>query len=161
MHMKYRFMRYAAVAALASGMVFAQAPASTNSQTQAPQARPGRRGFMQRHLQHLAQALNLSDSQKQQARTIFQQARESAQPVRQELKQNRESLASAAKANKSDAEIQKLSDEQGRLLGHLVAIRTEASAKFYQILTPEQRSKADQMREQFRQRTHSAEHRNG
>ena len=41
----------------------------------------------------------------------------------------------------------------------MVAIRTEASAKFYQMLTPDQRVKADQMRQQFR-RGHSAERKN-
>lgn len=158
--MTHPFFKYAATMALAAGMVFAQAP-TTNPQPAPPQARPGRHGFVRRPLAHIAQALNLTDSQKQQARTIFQQARQSAQPIRQELKQNREALASAAKNGQNEADIQKLSTEQGRLLGHLVAIRTEASAKFYQMLTPEQRAKADQMHEQFRQRRHSEARKNG
>lgn len=115
---------------------------------------------MRGHLARIAQALNLTDSQKQQAREIFQQARHSAQPVRQELKQNREALTAAAEADKSDADIQRLSTEQGRLLGQMVAIRTEASAKFYQMLTPDQRAKADQMHQQFR-RNHASERKNG
>ena len=153
-------MKYAAVAALAVGMTFAQAPAG-NEPTQTPKAHQGRRGFMTRHLERIAKTLNLTDSQKQQARTIFQQARDSSRPVRQELKQNREALTAAAKTNKGDAEIKKLSAEQGRLLGHLVEIRTEASANFYQMLTPEQRVKADQMHTQFRQRSHSSARKNG
>ena len=116
---------------------------------------------MRWNLEHIAQALNLTDSQKGQARTIFQQARQSAEPVRQELKQNRETLAAAAKAGKSESDIQNLANERGRLLGKLVAIRTVASAKFYQILTPQQRVKADQMHEQFRQRARSGERKNG
>ncbi len=158
--MTHSFFRYAATMALAAGMVFAQAPTTTPAQPATPQAREGRHGFVRRHLEHIAQALNLTDSQKQQARTIFQQARQSAQPIRQELKQNREALASAVKNGQGDTEIQKLSTEQGRLLGHLVAIRTEASAKFYQMLTPEQRAKADQMHEQFRQRMHPQSRKN-
>lgn len=154
-----RVMKYTAVAALATGMAFAQAPGS-NPQTQAPKAQPGPRGFMRRHMERIAATLNLSDSQKQQERAIFREARQSAHPVREELKKNGEALRVAAKANQSEAEIQRLSAEQGRLMGQLVAIRTEASAKFYQMLTPEQRVKADQMHAQFRQRRNAAERNN-
>ena len=37
--------------------------------------------------------LNLTDAQKAQAKSIFQDARESAQPVRQQLMETRKSLA--------------------------------------------------------------------
>ena len=157
--MRYPFMKYAAVATLAVGIVFAQAP--TGNLQPGASTQQGRRGFMRWNLEHTAQALNLTDSQKEQARTIFQQARRSAEPVRQELKQNHETLAAAAKAGKSEIDIQNLANERGRLLGKLVAIRTVASAKFYQMLTPEQRLKADQMHEQFRQRVRSGERKNG
>jgi Spy/CpxP family protein refolding chaperone len=106
----------------------------------------------QMDVDHVAQVLNLTESQKEQARTIFAQVRQSAQPVREELRQNRGKLMAAAKVANNESEIQKLAMEQGRLMGKLIAIRTEGSAKFYQILTPEQRVKADQMHEQFRQR---------
>jgi Spy/CpxP family protein refolding chaperone len=109
----------------------------------------------------MAQALNLTASQKEQARTIFESARESAKPIRDELRMNREKLRAAAKEGKSESEIQKLASEQGRLIGKMVAIRTESSAKFYQILTPEQRVKADQMHEQFRERMRSRERNSG
>ena len=154
--MRYSFIKYAAVAALVAGITFAQTPTSDSRQGTV-NAQQGRLGFMRGHLDldHVAQALNLTDSQKVQARTIFQQARQSAEPIRQELRQNREKLSAAAKVSNSEGDIQKLANEQGRLLGKLIAIRTEASAKFYQMLTPEQRVKADQMHEQFRQRMHS------
>ena len=153
-------MKYAAVAALATGMVFAQAPAG-NSQPNTTEAQQGRRGFMRRHMARIAQQLNLTDAQKQQSRAIFQQARQSAQPIRQELKQNREALRAAAKANQGDSQIQTLANQQGQLLAQMVAIRAEASAKFYQMLTPEQRAKADQMQNQFRQHRRSGERKNG
>lgn len=129
--MKRTFVLLAAVAALATGMVFAQAS----------------------HRARRAQALNLTDAQKAQAKTIFQQAREAAKPIRAQLKENRQALTQAAKAGKSDADLQRLATEQGRLRGQMVAIRTEAFAKFYSTLTPEQRTKADQMQQQFHQRS--------
>ena len=156
--MKQHLTKFAAVAALATGMIFAQAP-STNPQPDAGSRQQGRRGFMRRHMARIGQELNLTDAQKQQAKTIFQQARETGKPVREQLKQNREALASAVKAGKGDAEIQQLATKQGQLLGEMTAIRTEAFAKFYNTLTPEQRTKADQMQQQFRQKTHSREQR--
>jgi Spy/CpxP family protein refolding chaperone len=106
-------------------------------------------------LDRVAQALNLTAAQKQQAQTIFQQAQLSAQPIRQELKQNREKLSAAAKMSNSEADIQNLATERGRLLGKLIAIRTEASAKFYQLLTPEQRVKDEQLHQQLREKMRS------
>ena len=154
--MRYSFMKFVAAATFAGGLVFAQNPTG-NSQPEAPYTQEGRRGFMWSHmdLDHVTQVLNLTDSQKEQARTIFQRARQSAQPIREELKQNREKLMATAKVSNSEGDIQKLAVEQGRLLGKLIAIRAESSAKFYQLLTPEQRVKADQMHERFKQRVRS------
>ncbi|HWD00119.1 MAG TPA: Spy/CpxP family protein refolding chaperone [Candidatus Sulfopaludibacter sp.] len=123
-------MKFVAVGALAAGLVFGQV----------------------NHRHHkMMQSLNLTDVQKQQAKTIFQQSRQSVQPVAQELKQNREALASAVKANDTAA-IEKLSATQGQLRGRMMAARAEAMAKVYQILTPEQRAKAEQMRQTVKSR---------
>jgi Spy/CpxP family protein refolding chaperone len=155
--MGYSLNKFAGlVVILAAGIALAQTPGrdlhpgSGNTQEERP-------GFMRGHmdLDRVALALNLTDPQKEQARTIFQHARESALPIRRELKEKREKLFAAAKTTNSEADIQKLAEEQGRLLGKLIAIRTEASAKFYRMLTPEQRVRYDQMHEQFRQKIHS------
>jgi Spy/CpxP family protein refolding chaperone len=152
--MQCSFVRHAAVLTLAAPVIFAQATSAS------PQREVAGRPDFNRHLEHLAQVLALTDSQKEQARVIFRNARESSQPVQQELKQNRDRLTAAAKSA-SETDIQSLATEQGRLLGQLVAIRTRASSKFYQILTPEQRVKYDQMRQQSRQKFHSGERDNG
>ena len=99
----------------------------------------------------MEQQLNLSDAQKAQAKTIFGQARETAKPVREELKANGQAMRAAVKADNA-REIEKLSAVRGSLMGKMVAIRDEAAAKFYQVLTPEQRAKAEQLHAQFRQR---------
>ena len=65
--------------------------------------------------------------------------------------QNHQSLWAAVKANDT-AQIQKLSTEQGNLHGQLAANRSLAMAQFYQILTPEQRAKADQMHQNMQTR---------
>jgi len=138
--MKPHLFQFAAVTALAAGMALAQAPATGTRP--APQRVP----FAHPVFGHeqMMQALNLTTVQQQQANTIFGDARQKAEPIRQEMRQNREALHAAVKANNT-SQIERLSSHQGELQGKALAIRSEAMAKFYAILTPEQRTKADQM----------------
>lgn len=136
-----RILTILAGTALAAGMALAQ--------TQTPGA-PNRPGHSPMAHRRMAQSLNLSDAQRAQAREIFGQARKAAQPLRAEMKLDRQALSAAVKAN-DKSEIDKLSAAEGRLIGKLMAARTEARARFYQVLTPEQRMKADQMHQGWRQ----------
>jgi periplasmic protein CpxP/Spy len=106
--------------------------------------------MFRQHMDNIAQKLNLTEAQRQEFHTTFQQAHQTAMPIRQELKANREALAAAVKADRS-ADIQQLATARGKLVGQMTAIYAEAHAKFYKTLTPEQRVKADQMRLEFRQ----------
>jgi len=114
-----------AVAALGTASMFAQTP---------PPARHNH--------QHgrLAAALNLTDTQKTQMKSIFQSARQSAQPVRQQLKQTRQSLQAAVKAGDSN-QIQQFAATEGTELGQLAAIHASARAQMFKMLTPEQQQK--------------------
>ena len=156
--MNSNLIRFAAVAALATGMSFAQ------QATPAPRPAPAKpmAGMRARVRNRMMQNLNLTDAQKQQAKAIFQQARQTAQPIRQQLQQNRQAMSAAVKADDT-AQIQSLATTQGNLRGQVMAIRAQALAKFYGGLTPDQRAKADQMHEQFRQHLEQrrAQHNNG
>ena len=149
--MKTTLIRWGSVAALAAGMAFAQAPAPAQPQANTP-AKPGvHQPFRQRMHQRMMQQLNLTPAQRDQAKSIFQQARQTAEPYRRQLRENREAMAIAVKAN-DGARIQKLAAERGRLEGQVMAIRSEAAAKFYATLTPAQRATADQMHQRFEHR---------
>jgi periplasmic protein CpxP/Spy len=139
-------VKFATVAAMAAGLTFAQTAAP--AQPQSGKMHAGMRGAF--HQRMMAQ-LNLTDAQKAQAKTIFQQAKQTAKPIREQLKQNREALSAAVKANDT-AQIHSLSVQRGKLEGQMLAVRSEAQAKFYSNLTPDQRAKADQMRQQFKTR---------
>ena len=140
--MKITMTRFATIAALASGMAFAQSPAPASPQPPPAQHHQRNRG---QRFEKMAARLNLTDVQKQQARSIWQSARESSRPVAQQLRQSRQALRDAAKSGKSDAEIDQLSAAVGNLDGQMAAVRAKAFAKFYALLTPEQRTMADQM----------------
>ena len=142
--MKQHFFQFAAVTALAAGMALAQAPATPTPHRLPPTHREFGQGQMM-------QDLNLTPAQKQQADTIFNDAKQKAEPVREEMRQNREALHSAMKTNNA-SQIEQLSTRHGELEGKAMAIRSAAMAKFYTILTPEQRTKAEEMRSQMRSR---------
>src|SRR4051794_1176661 len=111
LNMKQHLAKLATVAALAAGMAMAQAPAAPADPAHPRADRPwaARRGALR---QRMAQALNLNDAQKDQAKAIFQQAKQNAQPLALQLKQSREALAAAVKAN-DVAQIHSLAAQQG------------------------------------------------
>lgn len=146
--MKRQFLQFAAISALAAGMAIAQAPATGShpASRTTPSAHPGCARF-----EEMMQALDLTPQQRESAKTIFSDARQKAEPIRLAMRQNREALDAAVKANDT-AQIERLATHQGELQGKALAIRSEARAKFYAMLTPEQRTKADQMHEEMRSR---------
>ena len=102
--------------------------------------------------QRVIRQLNLTADQKQQAKAIMQQAKADAQPLRQELKQNRQAMDQAIQSGAGEAQIRQLAATQGNILGQIVAVRSQARARFNALLTPEQKAKAEAMRSQFRGR---------
>src|SRR5260370_1920334 len=122
--MKNKLVRFVGMAALASGMMFAQAPAPP-AQPQSPAQR--RQQFRGRMFDRMAARLNLTDDQKQQAQSIMKSARESAQPITQQLNQNRLPLSDAVKAGKSDAAIAQLAASTASVTGQPTAIPPKPS----------------------------------
>jgi Spy/CpxP family protein refolding chaperone len=140
--MKNTFTRIAITAGLASGMLFAQTPAPSNPAQPPVEHRQWQRG---QFFERMATRLNLTEDQKHQTRSVMHAARESSKPVVQQLRQSRQALRDAVKAGKSNAEIDQLSANVGNLAGQLATIRAKSFAKTYALLTPEQRTKADEM----------------
>jgi Spy/CpxP family protein refolding chaperone len=129
-----RFAAWTAIAVLGAGSLFAAQTAASGGGH-----RHGRHGGM------LA-ALNLTDAQKAQTKSIFQEARQSSEPVRQQLKQTHQALQAATKANDT-AQMQQLSATEGTQVGQLAAIRSGAMAKVFQVLTPDQQQKLTEMQQ--------------
>ena len=142
--MKRILIGIAAAGVLAAGFAIAQTAA-------APQAGAAKgKGVRALVQKRMLKALNLTDTQKQQAKTIFQSARQTAQPLAQQLKQDRAALTVAIQAGDS-AKIQQVSTEMGSLRGNVLAVRSQAMAKFYALLTPDQKIKAEEFRQKAQQ----------
>jgi Spy/CpxP family protein refolding chaperone len=142
--MKRILIGIAAAGVLAAGFAIAQTTATP--QAGAAQGN-GVRALVQKRM---LQALNLTDTQKQQAKTIFQSARQTAQPLAQQLKQDRAALTAAVEAGDS-AKIQQLSTDMGSLRGNVLGVRSQALSKFYALLTPDQKTKAEEFRQKAQQ----------
>lgn len=132
-------------AALAGGALLAQ-----DTGTAPPPQRHFRAGMVAHRMHNMAQRLNLTDDQKAQAKTIFTGARQQAQPIRQQMAQNRKALLDAIQNGAPQAQIDQLAANAGPLASQLAVIRTESFAKFYALLTPEQRTQLGQARGHFR-----------
>src|ERR1035441_9131547 len=103
--MKRILIGIAAIGVLAAGFAIAQTTARPRAGAK------GRGAMVQRRM---FKELNLSATQKQQAKSIFQSVRQAAQPLAQQLKQDRAALTAAIEAGDS-AKIQPVSTELGSL----------------------------------------------
>ena len=105
-----------------------------------------------RFLEFVSALLDLTDTQKQFAKTFMTGAKAEAEPVVAQLKESRASMEDAIKTNKSDAEIGDIATKSGVLVGQLAAIHSKAMAKFYAQLTPEQKTKVDRFHDRMQSR---------
>jgi Spy/CpxP family protein refolding chaperone len=103
-------------------------------------------------IDHFGRVLDLTDAQKQAAKTLFSDAKAQAEPIASQLKQGHELMAAAVKGNRSDTEIIDIAARQGVLVGQLAAIHAKAMARFYAQLTPEQKTKADAIHDHMKSR---------
>ncbi len=132
MQFSLKLAAWTAVAALGAAGLFAA------------ETTPNQHARGQHRLDRFMTNLNLSDAQRTQVKSIFQEARQSAMPIRQQLRETRKSLHAAIKAD-NVAQIQQFATTEGSEFGQLAAIRSTASAKVYQKLTPDQKTKLEAM----------------
>jgi Spy/CpxP family protein refolding chaperone len=111
-------------------------------------AQPGGRGLggpRGNRIDFLATVLSLTDAQKTQATAIFDATETASTPLRETQATQRIALNDAAKSNAAEAAIDQLAAALGTTSGQLAAIHTKAFAKFYALLTTEQRTKLDEL----------------
>lgn len=95
---------------------------------------------------HLANALNLTDAQREKAQSIFDSAHRQTQALRDKIYEKRTAYWRSQKPL-SDAEIDKLAAERAELMAKMQAIHEKAFSNFYNnVLTADQRAKYDQLR---------------
>ena len=132
-----RFSKRAVVltlAALCSLPLAAQRPGGGSPPAGAPDS-------AKRH-EFIAGYLGLTESQKEQAKTIFADM-QGQDALRGQMQSKREELQAAVKSNQSDQQIEQIAGAIGTLQAQQLAAQSKARAKFYLILTKEQQEKLE------------------
>ena len=101
------------------------------------------------HMGYMIKALNLTDAQKAQIKSIMQGNRASTRPLMQQMAQNRLAILTATSGGAFDqAKVTALANQQAQLMAQLTVQKESIHSQIYnQVLTPEQRATADQMRQ--------------
>ncbi len=129
-----------AVAAGLAGTVYGQGPKAGFGH---------HRGGM---LKHMAKALNLTDSQQGQIKTIMQGERAKMQFLRQQLRQNEQAQNAATTGDFNEAQARAFAQKQTQIMNDLIVEKQRMKSQIYAVLTPDQRQKALQLMQQREQR---------
>ena len=90
--------------------------------------------------------LDLADEQREQVRTAIGESREAARTHAREMRTAREALAEAVVTGAVDEDrLRTLGAELGRLVGDAAVRRAQVYAVVWQILTPEQQARAEEI----------------
>ena len=112
----------------------------------------GRWGMHGRHGDFM-RALNLTDDQKAQLKSLREQQREAMKPVFEQQRALREQIRTALDAAKPDAtRIGQLEIQSHQLRLQMKAEHEKAMAAFVNVLTPEQKAQWEKMQQEREQR---------
>lgn len=143
------------VAVLVTGTIFAFA-----NQRPFAQRHFGKRGiannseqFIERALNRAAVMLDLTDAQKTQVKAILEAEKPVVQPLVMQLAANRKEMQEiTSSGNFNESQVQAIANKQGQLMSQLIVEKERVQSQVYAVLTPEQRAKAEKMRNQFMER---------
>ena len=97
--------------------------------------------------------LDLTEEQKTEMKKIFEAEKSLMEPIRTQLRDNREALRKATESGQfNEATVTSLAQKQADLMAQMIVSRHRVHAQIWQLLTPEQREKASELREKAGQR---------
>jgi len=102
-----------------------------------------------RHMGWIARKLDLSDAQKTQIQALIQAEQPNLQPLVKQLAASQQQMLVATRGgNFDEAKVQILANQQAQILAQLMVIRERVISKAYNtVLTPDQKTKADALRQ--------------
>jgi len=116
-------------------------PNQSGTSSAQAQSRQRRSDFM---VQHLTNQLNLTSDQQTRVRKIFVDSRKNSEAIMPKIREEHEALTSAVKSG-NDHEIDRILQQNSQVNADFEANHVKAMAKVYQLLTPEQKTRFDQM----------------
>jgi Spy/CpxP family protein refolding chaperone len=149
--MKKIIVAIIAIVVLALGAVFVSAQKADHKGSH--EGRGFRKGGHHRGGGMMLRGLDLTDAQKAQVKEIMEASKAKVQPLRESMKANRQKLQAATENGKFDeAAVQALANENASLSAQLLVERSRVKSQIFNILTPEQREKAAQLKSQMKER---------
>jgi protein CpxP len=129
----------AAVLVVALGIAVAQ------EHRRAKQWGPGMPGHI---MAHLARKLNLTDAQKTQVKGIWTAEKPTVVPMLKQLADTHKQLAALSTQGEfNEAQVRPLANQQAQTMANLIVERQKMMSEVEKILTPEQRTKLNEMRQ--------------
>jgi Spy/CpxP family protein refolding chaperone len=110
---------------------------------------PDQGKMAQRRIDFLTKQLSLTPQQQQQATSIFSDAGNNAKATRDQMRTAHDNLKAAIQKNDA-AGIEQAANTIGSLNTQMVLAHAKAQAAFYQILTPEQQAKMNDLESRHR-----------
>jgi Spy/CpxP family protein refolding chaperone len=100
----------------------------------------------------MTRELNLTEAQQTQIKTILQTQRAKIQPLVQQLHQNQQTQGAAMTGAFDETQARAFAGKQTQIMSDLIVERQRTQSEIYAALTPDQRSKAQQLMQQREQR---------
>jgi periplasmic protein CpxP/Spy len=136
--------------AMGAMFIFAQDGAATKD---GKRGKRGHFGKMKRGGGMMFRGLDLTDEQKTQMKAIRQASKETIKPVREQMKANRQKLQTLSESGTFDeAQVQAIAAQQGTLSAQMIVEKEKVKSQIFNLLTPEQKTKAAEMKAQFKQK---------
>lgn len=111
-------------------------------------------GFGGRGFARMAQKLNLSDEQKSQVKTIMEDSKTRVKPLMESLRENRKQAENLGQDGAfNEEQVNQIADSQSETMKQLFIEKEKTKAQIFAVLTPEQRTQAAEMKEQFKNRS--------
>lgn len=100
-------------------------------------------------MQHITRTFNLTDAQQAQIKALWEAEKPNVVPLLQQLSESHKQMLAATQNGAFDeAKVTSIATQQSQTITQLLVEKEKLSSKFYQLLTPEQRSKFDSLRQQ-------------
>lgn len=97
------------------------------------------------HFSRMADALGLSENQRQEIEAVVNAQQENNAPLMEKIAEGKRQIMEASKSGEMDeAQIAGLAEEQGRLMGEMMVSRIKMKSQIFALLTPEQQKKAEE-----------------
>jgi Spy/CpxP family protein refolding chaperone len=114
----------------------------------------GGRGFSGGHpFLKMAEKLNLSEEQKTQIKTILEDAKTRIKPLMETIRANHQAIEQLGKDGVyNESEVTRLANAQAETTKQLIIEKEKTKAAIFAVLTPEQRTQAEQMKSEMKER---------